>query len=288
MSRHIWREYYVLTKPGIIRGNVLVAAAGFLFAAQGVISVGLFIATIVGTALIIAAACVCNNYLDRAIDQKMERTQKRALVTGTVSVRHALLFAGILGLTGAVILGLWVNWVVFALGIIAFLFYVVIYGWAKRKSIHGTLVGTIPGAIPPVAGYAAVTGSLDLTAALLFLILVFWQMPHFYAIAIYRLKDYKRAGLPVMPAVKGIAKTKAQMLIYAAAFVLTVPLFYVFANTGYSFTIVMSLVGLYWLYLTAQGFRTQDDVFWAKLVFRFSLIVLLTLSLMLSLDTYLP
>ena len=282
------RVYYQLTKPGIIRGNLLVTAAGFLFGASSGFALTPFLGVIFGTIFIIASGCVFNNYLDRGIDSKMERTKKRALVSGEVTARQAITFGALLAALGILTLALWTNGLTLALGITGLFFYVVVYGWAKRASVHGTLIGSIPGAIPPVAGYTAATGQLDVLALLLFLVLVFWQMPHFYAIAIYRLKDYKAAKLPVLPAVKGICKTKAQMLCYTAGFVLVILAFYMFTGASYSFTIIMSLIGLYWLYLAAQGFRAPNTDAWARSFFKFSLLVLLALALLLSLNSILP
>jgi protoheme IX farnesyltransferase len=159
------KNYYRLTKPGIIRGNILTALAGYLYAAKGQIDVPLLLTTLVGTTLVIASGCVFNNYIDRDIDSKMERTKKRALVVGTIQPAHALVFASIVGVVGFVVLVAFVNAITAIVGLIAFVSYVVVYAYAKRKTVHGTLVGSIPGALSLVAGYTAVTGQLDVTAA---------------------------------------------------------------------------------------------------------------------------
>jgi protoheme IX farnesyltransferase len=176
----------------------------------------------------------------------------------------------------------------FAIGVSAFISYVILYGIAKRKTIHGTLVGTLPGSASLVAGYAAVTNHLDLGALLLFLIMVFWQMAHFYSIAIFRLKDYKNAGLPVMPVVKGIRATKLQITLYVFAFVIAVVDLSFFGYSGLSFLFVMSALGIYWLFKAIDGFKIRSDTAWARKMFIFSLVVLLVLSVMLSLDSFLP
>ncbi|MDE2589744.1 MAG: heme o synthase, partial [Patescibacteria group bacterium] len=198
------KTYYLLTKPGIIYGNTITTVAGFLLASQGKIYFGLFMATLFGVSFVIASACVINNYLDRKIDKKMARTQKRALVTHAISPSHALVFATILGILGFLDLVVFTNGITFMIGLIGYIDYIVLYGLSKRKSIYGTLVGSISGATPIAAGYTAVTNRFDIAALLLFLIMVFWQMPHFYAIAIYRLKDYVAAGIPVLPAKKSM------------------------------------------------------------------------------------
>lgn len=278
----------MLTKPGIIRGNVMTTVAGFLLAAKGHIDIGSLIAVVIGTTLVIAAACVYNNVIDRDIDKKMARTQQRALVQGSISVKAALAYGTILGLIGFVILALFTNPLTTLLGFIGLIFYVVLYGIAKRKSVHGTLVGTIPGAMPIVAGYTAVTNSFDNGALLLLIIMVFWQMPHFFGIAIFRFKDYKAAGLPVMPVKAGIMTTKIQIMLYVAAFAVACILLSNAHYTGTTFAVIMTLLSLYWLWMGFKGWRTHDDTKWARGMFGFSLLALLVLSVLLSIESFIP
>lgn len=284
----MFKAYYKLTKPGIIYGNTLTAAAGLLLASKGHIDITLFTATLLGVALVIACGCVLNNYIDRGIDAKMARTKKRALVSGEISGASALTFAGALGILGSLTILLWVNNLVLLLGGIALFSYVVLYGIAKRRTVHSTLVGTIPGALPLVAGYCAVTGHFDTGAALLFLIMVCWQMPHFYAIAIFRRSDYAAANLPVLPVKKSIRLTKIQMMLYITAFIGANALLTIFDYTGYIYLTVMALIGLAWLRLSIKGFKATDDTKWARKLFGFSLIVLLVFCIMLSVDVLLP
>ncbi len=235
-----------------------------------------------------ASACVFNNYIDREIDQKMARTKKRALVTKDISVRNALIYASVLGIIGFTILLLWTNLLVAAIGAVAFIDYIVLYGYTKRHSVHGTLVGTIAGAAAPVAGYCAVTGKFDLGAFIIFLIMVFWQMVHFYAIAIRRQKDYKAAGIPVLPVVKGVRETKIQMILYTIAFIFAVIDLSARHYAGWTFGIVMAALGVIWLYRGLTSFKIKDNVLWAKNMFLFSLFVLLSFSVMLSVGSTLP
>ena len=282
------RRYYYLTKPGIIYGNTLTAAAGFLLAARWHIVYGRFIAMLLGTGLVIAAACVCNNYLDRAIDRKMERTRGRALVKGSIGGRAALVYAGMLFVVGALLLARYTNRLTLLIGLAAFIDYVVLYGWSKRRSVHGTLAGTISGAAPITAGYTAVTGHFGGGALLLFLLMVCWQMPHFYAIALYRYDDYKRAALPVLPVVRGARRAKVEIVLYIAAYTIVAALLTVFGYTGYSFLIVMVGLGLIWLYRGLHGFRTKNNAAWGRQMFLFSLIVVLVLSVMTAVGGLLP
>jgi protoheme IX farnesyltransferase len=286
------KTYYNLTKPGIIRGNLLTAAAGFVLASGNHIRLGLLLAALIGTSLVIASACVVNNYIDREIDAKMARTKDRAFVKGLVSARAAGIYAVILAVAGFLMLGIYVNALTVFVGLTGWVFYVVVYGIGKRRTVHGTVIGSISGATPIVAGYTAAADRLDGTALILFLILVLWQMPHFYAIAMYRFNDYKAAGLPVLPVKKGAYRTKLQIMLYIAAFTIAAALLTVFGYTGYIYLAVVLLLGLAWLRLGLQGFRTAGnkaaDEKWARKMFFFSLIAILVLSIMIALGGRLP
>lgn len=282
----MFNKYYQLTKPGIIYGNLLTATAGFLLASKGHVDFGLLIETLVGISLVIASACAFNNYIDRDIDRHMARTNKRALVEGSISGRAAITFASVIGIIGVVVLSVFTNPLVVIIGLVAFVDYVVLYGLSKRKSVHGTLVGSISGAAPIVAGYCAVTNRFDTGAIILFLILVFWQMPHFYSIAIYRLKDYKSAKIPVLPAVKGVKTTKIQIILYILAFIVAIVLLKTYGYADYGYLIVMLMLSLVWLVLGLSGFKTQNSKLWARRMFLFSLVIILALSVVLSISSF--
>ncbi|HET9721416.1 MAG TPA: heme o synthase [Candidatus Saccharimonadales bacterium] len=288
MKRKI-RLYFSLTKPHVMMANAITAAAGFLLASQGHIRLGLFLALFFGSTLIIAAACALNNYLDRDIDSKMERTKNRAMVRGAVSGRGAVIFSAVLAITGTLILIFFTNWPVVIIGIIGFIDYVWLYGaWTKRQSIHGTLVGSISGATPILAGYVAVTDRIDAGAILVFIIMFVWQMPEFYSISIYRRAEYKAAGVPVMSVKKGINNTKVQILIYTAAFVAATLLLAALNYTGYVYLTIIGLMGLYWLGLAYKGLKTADNNVWARRMFRFSLNILMVFCLLISINAWIP
>ena len=282
------RHYYTLTKPGIIRGNVMTAVAGFLFASQGNINLVLLIQTVFGIASIIASACVINNYIDRDIDSKMTRTKKRALVTGDISVRNALIYATLLCVIGYWVLWAYTNLLTVLIGAIGMFSYVALYGYYKRNSVHGTLVGSISGSTALVAGYCAVTGRFDMLALLLFIIMSIWQMPHFYAIGIYKLKDYKQASLPILPAISGVRVTKKHIAVYILLFTFAASSLTLFGYTGYVYLFVMLAVSLLWLRTALRGFAMKDNVKYGHQIFGQSLITLLLFSLMISVDHYLP
>lgn len=284
-----FKEYYSLAKPGVLYGNALTAAAGFLLAARGHIDFWLFLALVVGSTLVIASACVLNNFLDQDIDSKMARTKKRAIVSGKVKGRDAVILSILLGAIGLAILVLYTNWLVVLVGVIGFVDYVVLYGMlSKRLSIHGTLVGSISGAAPILAGYVAVSGAFDAGAIIVFAVMFLWQMPEFYSIAIYRMKEYKAAGVPVMSVVKGKEHTRLQILFYTIAFVVSTLLLTPYGYMGYSYLVVMGLLGAYWLYLAVIGFKASDIDAWARRMFRFSLIILLAFCAMISVGWLLP
>lgn len=281
----MFKSYYRLAKPGIVYGNLLTAGAGFLLAAKGTIDGRLFIVFLAGIALVMASACVFNNILDRNIDKKMKRTKLRATVTGEISLRSAALYGVVLGITGFWLLAN-VNWLVFWLGAAAHVLYVVVYGIAKRKSVHGTLVGAIPGAMPPMAGYAAVTSGLDGGAWLLFCIMVAWQMPHFYSIAIFRRKEYEAAHIPVLSVVRGVASTKRQMLAYVSLFAILTLLLSYLGYTGALFAVVMTVLSFIWLFKIRRGSYAKDNDKWARALFGYSLKVLLVFCVMLSIEAW--
>lgn len=282
-------RFYSLTKPRVLYANVLTTAAGFFLASAGNINWVLFLAVCSGTTFVIGSACVLNNVLDRDIDQQMARTRKRATVTGDVSVRSALVFSTLLFAAGFAILVAWVNWPVVAIGAAGFVFYVVLYGMlSKRMSMHGTLVGSISGATPVLAGYVAVTGSIDIGAAIAFLMMFFWQEPAFYAIAIYRRHEYASAEVPVITVTRGVGFAKRQILIYAVLYVITSLLLQVFGNVGWVYFAVMAVTGACWIGFAISGLRTADDDQWAKRMFRFSLVILLVLCIMFVVGPILP
>jgi protoheme IX farnesyltransferase len=282
----LFKTYYRLTKPGIIRGNAVPAIAGFFLASRGSVSYALLLQTLIGISLVIASGCVFNNYLDRNIDKKMARTKQRALAQGTVSARSALTYATVLGLIGLAVLAYYTNLLTVGIGIVGLFFYVIVYGIAKRRSVHSTLVGSISGALPPVAGYVAVSDHLNAAAITLFLILVFWQMPHFYAIAIYRLKEYRAAGLPILSVKTGAAVTKRHMLFYTVLFGIAAVLLSFTAHTGPLYFVVSVLLSLLWLLSGFKGLQTADDDRWARKMFGLSLLVLTTLCVCIGLSGF--
>ena len=281
--------YYSLVKPGVLYGNAITTVAGFLFASRGDIDLIAFLAVTAGSTCVIASACVLNNHLDRDIDRKMERTKKRATVAGTVTVRGTLVLAAVLGSVGMATLILWTSWLVAGIGLIGYVTYVVLYGmWSKRQSMHGTLVGSVSGAIPILAGYVAASGAVDLGAVLVFAVLFFWQQPEFYSIAIYRRAEYAAAGVPLLSVVKGVPTTIRHIFFHVIGFTIAALWLTAAGYTSVTYAVVMGGGCLYWIFLAIKGLKTSQPEQWARHMFHYALVMLIVFSFIISIDAFLP
>ncbi|WMY96725.1 MAG: heme o synthase [Arsenophonus sp.] len=280
------KKYLQIIKPGIILGNSISVIGGFLLAAKGIINYVLFINTLLGVSLIVASACVFNNYIDRDIDKIMKRTNTRSFAKQTINIKKCLIYATILGISGLILLYINTNVLSVFLSIIGFIIYVLIYTlYMKRNSFYGTIIGSLSGSTPPVIGYCTVSNKFDTGALILFLIFILWQMPHFYAIAIYHLKDYKNAKIPILPVVKGIDVTKNHIFLYIIAFTITSTMLTISGYTGYKYLIISTLISLYWLKISISGFKkNNNDRLWARKIFIFSILTITFLSIMMSID----
>lgn len=277
-------NYTLITKPGIILGNLITLAAGFWLASKGALNYALFFQTLLGLGFIIASACAINNIIDRNLDAKMDRTKNRPLAKGAITEPQALLFAAILYIAGNFILYQYTNLLSTLLANVGFWIYVGLYSPLKSRTVFATAIGSIAGAVPPVVGYTAVSNQLDLGAILLFLILVLWQMPHFFAIALYRMDDYTRAKIPLLPIVKGVYRTKVHMVIYVAAFMSALYLLTYFGYTGHVFLTISLTLAAIWLGMTIYGFAVYNDREWGKQMFRYSLLLITAVCLTLPFD----
>lgn len=278
-AKTAFKDYYYLSKPGIIRGNLITAAAGYLFGSQLNVDWPTLIGLLSGLTFVIAGACATNNYLDRGIDAKMTRTAKRAVVAGRVSGRQAVVYAAIVTVLGLTVLTLSQNALTTGLAAFAWFAYVVLYGYAKRVTVHGTLVGCISGSIPLVAGYTAASGRFDIVAVQLSILMTAWQMAHFYGIALYRLKDYQAASIPVMPAVYGIRVTQWQVVGYIVALAACVAWMGQSGTLTPLVTIFILLLCAAWLLRAQTLLRSVSSEQWGRSVFLFSLVVMIGISL---------
>jgi len=274
-------RYYHLTKPGIVYGNTLTAVGAYLFGLH-VFHLPFdfipFCALVLGLGAAMGSACVFNNVIDANIDARMERTKDREIPAGTIRPSHALVFGFILGLAGLGILYAFVSPLAFLITLGGVIVYVAVYTPAKRVTPRSTLIGAVAGAVPPVAGYAAAVGLLDARALVLFLILVTWQMTHFFAIGLHRSDDYRAAGLPVLPLVVSASATRFLMVVYAVAFSVAAYALYALGGLGLGYAIVMTAVCGAWIALGIRGFFVPDIRPWARRMFFVSLVVLLAFS----------
>ncbi len=284
-SRQAFSDYLSLTKPRIALLVLVTTAASFWLASQSDLFLFLFIATLLGTGLASAAASVFNCVLDREIDARMERTRHRPLAAGRLGVAPATIFGFALLLASFAILILWANLLAASLALFAIFFYSVIYTlWLKRTSPLCTAVGGIAGAIPPLIGWAAATGQIEAPALVLFAILFLWQPPHFWALALHRVEEYRRANLPILPVVRGERVTRRQSLFYALALLpISLLLFYPLGVVGWGYALGAGALGLGFIYVSWRNFA-QPSIANSKQLFFYSMIYLALLFLVIMLS----
>jgi len=275
-------DYWRVTKPGIVGGNLVSVMAGFFLAGGASASL---LPVLVGMALVIASACVLNNCLDRDLDRRMRRTRNRALARGAMSPRAACIYAAVLGLAGFGLLAARTNGLALGMALAGFVVYVVVYTLImKRRSPWATWVGSLAGAAPPLAGYGAASGRFDAGAVVLLLVFGLWQIPHFYAIAVSRLDDYTAAGIPVLPAVRGVDATQRQIITSILAFTAAAAMLGIAGYAGSGYLVVAVTCGLVWLALACCGRAVAGDRAWARRVFVASLVTLCAVSAMMAID----
>jgi len=283
------KNYLLVTKPGIILGNLISAAGGFLLASKGRIDIFLLLYTLTGISLVVASGCVLNNCIDRKSDRKMHRTRNRIIARRRMTPKTAIFYAAWLGVTGMALLWAATNLLSIGLVLFGFTVYVAVYSlYVKRRSIYGALVGSLAGAAPPLAGYCAVTNRFDMGAWILLLIFSLWQIPHCYAIAIFRLDDYAAAKIPVLPVKRGILATKKHIVGYVLIFTVATGMLTFFGYTGFGYLVAAIILGMAWLCMACSGFRTCDDGLWAKKLIVFSILSIFVLSIMMSIDYAVP
>jgi len=283
------RDYWHVTKPGMVLGNLVPVLGSFFLASRGHVDVALFLSTTIGISLLIASACVLNNCMDRDLDRMMKRTHNRVLATGLMSTNAAFLYASVLGMVGMSLLLEEDNLLSVVIVLAGFLIYVWVYGlYFKRHSVYAPLIGSLAGAAPPLAAYCAVTGRFDLGAVILLSIFGLWQIPHFYAIAIYRLDDYTAAAIPVLPVKHGVAATKRHIIGFIVAYIVATLMLTVRGYTGYSYLAVAIVSGLVWLSVAGKTYNSSDERLWARNLFVCSIIINFTLCVMMSIDYTMP
>ena len=268
-----WKEYLAISKTGIVMSNLITVFAGLYLASH---YTGTTLAAdpltallvLLGSALIIAGGCALNNYIDRDVDHLMERTKDRPTVSGQLSGKQTLTYGLILALLGTLFLSM-TTVTAAGIGLAGLFVYVVLYSmWTKRTTTLNTIVGSFAGAVPPLIGWAAIDPGLHPIAWALFLIMFIWQPPHFLALAMKRVDEYRAAGIPMLPVVAGFAVTKRQIIWYTAVLI---PVSLLIADFGVIYTVSALLLGGGWLALGLSGLRAKDDVKWARQMFVYSL-----------------
>ena len=279
-------DYYELTKPRMNFLVVVTTMVGYYMAAHGWSDWGRVIYTLVGTALTAAGSSVLNQVVERRFDSLMNRTKNRPLPAGRVRLGEALLFAAALSVSGIAMLALFVNLLTAALGASTLLLYVAAYTPAKRFTSLCTIIGAVPGAIPPVMGFTAVQNAISPEAMALFAILFFWQMPHFLAIAILYRDDYARGGFKMLPVVdEPMNMTGRQMLLYALSLVPVSLMPALLGMSGVIYFVAALLLGIAFCGFTLVCARTRSrsdarQLFLASIVYLPALLAALMIDKM--------
>lgn len=272
-----------LTKPRLA-SLVLFTAAGGVWMAPGHLGAVRVLATLLATAGTVGAANALNQYLERHSDRFMARTANRPLPSGRMEPAMALLFGLSLAAVSVPVLAVAANPLTALLGLAALLSYVCLYTPLKARTAAAMLVGGVPGALPPLMGYTAVTNQLDAPGLVLFSILFLWQMPHFIAIALFRKEEYRAAGLKSIPLERGDESARAQLLLYVVALLPVTLLPYQLKMAGGGYLVVAAALGVGWLAHSAVGFFRHEGPAWARKSFFYSLAYLSGLFIALGLD----
>jgi len=283
-----WRDYYALTKPGVVQLLVFTAVVGMFLATPGMVPWDILVAGSLGIGLAAAAGAVVNQILDQRIDAQMARTRNRPLPQGRISERDALAFALALGLAGLLVLALYVNALTAGLTFLSMIGYAIVYTvYLKRATPQNIVIGGAAGAAPPVLGWTAVTGVVDPHALLLFLIIFTWTPPHFWALAIARRSDYERADIPMLPVTHGEEVTKSFVVYYTILLILVTVLPYITGMTGMFYLFGALLLGGGFLYYALKlKYAPREDS--PMTTFRYSIWYLMALFSFLLIDHYMP
>jgi len=281
-------DYVALTKPRIVVLLLVTAFASILIAAPGRVSPWLILFTLAGGAMSAGSANAINQLLERDIDALMSRTRRRPIPAGRVSPPYAFAFAVLLGTVAFVEMAVLVNLLAALLSFAALLFYVFVYTvWLKRSTPQNIVIGGAAGAVPPLVGWAAATGHVNLTAILLFVIVFLWTPPHFWALALFRREDYARAHVPMLPVVAGEDETRRQIVIYSIVLVFFTLLLYPLARMGLLYLLSAGALGGAFVGLTIRLWRQRTPAA-AIRVFGYSILYLGLLFAAMVADRLLP
>lgn len=282
-----WRDYIELCKPRVVLLMLLTVVVGMYLATPGWIDLTLLASALIGIGLCAGSAAAINHLVDRHIDAIMARTKKRPVAHGRVSVSQALLFALIIGVSGLLLLALFVNPLTALLTFVTLIGYAGVYtGYLKRATSQNIVIGGLAGAAPPLLGWTAVTNQLDPQALLLVLIIFTWTPPHFWALAIYRFEEYQHAQIPMLPVTHGIQFTKLNVYLYTILLLVVSVLPFVIGMSGWIYLLAALGLGARFLFWAHKLYWTEKSVV-AMQTFRFSIVYLMLLFVFLLIDHYL-
>ena len=283
-----WRDYTDLCKLRVVLLMLITAYVGMALASPGFVPWQPLVFGLLGIGLIASAAAAVNHLVDRHVDAIMGRTLNRPIPTGRVSIKNAIIFASILGCVGFIILALFVNWLTAILTALTLVGYAFIYTmYLKRTTPQNIVIGGFAGAMPPLLGWTAVSGCFAPQAWLLVMIIFIWTPPHFWALAIFRHAEYAKIDLPMLTKTHGLRYTRNSILIYTIllAFVTLIPYFIGMSGLAYLIgTVVLNIIFL--IYASCLCF--SDNIRWGMKTFRYSIIYLLLLFVLMLVDHYLP
>jgi protoheme IX farnesyltransferase len=280
------RAFWSLTKPRVVSLIVFTAAIGMFLATPGMVPVPTLLATIFGIWLVAGAAAAVNCLVEQHIDARMRRTSWRPLPRGELTPLQTLVFAGVLGGAGLWLLHRFVNDLTMALTAATFVGYAIVYTVIlKPATPQNIVIGGASGAMPPVLGWAAVTGEVTTEALLLFLIIFAWTPPHFWALALYRTEDYARAGVPMLPVTHGIRYTQLMIVLYTIALVAVTLLPFSLRMSGWPYLVAALGLGGWFIGYAVRLYRHYSDAL-ARAMFRYSIVYLAALFAALLVDHY--
>jgi protoheme IX farnesyltransferase len=285
ISRSALNDYVALTKPRIVSLLLLTALGGMFLAADGVPEISAVLLVLSGGALAAGGAHSLNHYLERDIDGRMRRTRHRPVASGRISPNQALLFGIGLNLVAFTLLATLVNPLTALITLSGTLIYVFVYTIGlKRTTPQNIVVGGAAGAVPPMAGWTAVAGSVDLPAVYLFAIIFFWTPPHFWALALLIKDDYARAGIPMLPVVTSLKETKKSILLYALLLVALTMMFFTTQAVGWVYMATSTLLGATFIYYSLRLLR-RPEIDGARPMYLYSLLYLAVLFLAMIVDS---
>jgi len=282
----LWKRYLELTKPKVVLLMIFTSIVGMLLSTGGAIPLDIFILGNLGIALSAASGAAINHYVDQQIDQHMDRTMNRPLVEGDISGKAALSFAIILGLLGLSILYVFTNLLATVLTFFSAIGYAIIYTiYLKRSTPQNIVWGGAAGAAPPLLGWACVTGDVPTEALLLFLIIFVWTPPHFWALAIKRVEEYKKVDVPMLPVTHGIPFTKQHIFLYTLMLVAVTLMPFVIQMSGIIYLVGAIILGIGFI-VSAWKLLTSDNEEQPMKTFAYSIIYLSALFAFLLADHY--